>query len=231
MNNIKFLIQKQKELEEIESFDKNKNELLARNFQSLSPQEQELFMLNNCRLVFKMASHYSYQNSVLQEELISSGILGLQKAIMSFDMNKNVSFSAYASICIRNEMFLFLRVNRKYQSNIELDSPPMSTNVEHLTKLDTIQLLLGLVETENNIINEIYEQDLLSEILCMIYELPEKDFYILMHSYGIGEYTKLNQEYIANKLSLSQAHVSRKRKSIVKKLRKELIKKHCLYQE
>lgn len=223
MNNADFLMQKKRELEGTNTeFDKNKNEELAKNFHSLSSLEQELFLLNNCRLVFKEASRYAQANSNLQEDLISSGIVGLQKAIMSFDKSKKILFGTYATVCIRNEMFMFLRKKRKYQSDMELDAPIIDDDSENLTRLDCLQFLLGMVETEEDIIDNIYEQDILQQIFLIIDSLSEKDYFILMHSYGIGEFEKMKQLDIATELSISQAHVSRRRNSIVKKLRKQL---------
>lgn len=187
MNNADFLMRKKRELEgETKEFDKKQNEELARNFNSLSPVEQELFLLNNCRLVFSEAGKYSNGNANLQEDLISSGIVGLQKAIMNYDKDKQVLFGTYATVCIRNEMFMFLRKKQQHQSDIELDAPILDNNVDNLTRLDCLQFLLGMIETDGDIIDNIYQQEILQNIFLMIDDLSERDYFILMHSYGIG---------------------------------------------
>ena len=46
------------------------------------------------------------------DDLRSIGIVGLIKAIDTFDVNKNIKFTSYASKCIVNEILMFLRKNK-----------------------------------------------------------------------------------------------------------------------
>lgn len=58
-------------------------------------------ILHNLRLVAHIAKKY---NSIQrdQEELISIGIVGLIKAILSYDNEKSIRLATYASRCIEN---------------------------------------------------------------------------------------------------------------------------------
>ena len=56
-------------------------------------------------------------------ELISIGNIGLIKAIKSFNEEKNVQFSTYASKCISNEILMFLRKLKKNKYVDSLDRP------------------------------------------------------------------------------------------------------------
>jgi RNA polymerase sigma factor for flagellar operon FliA len=56
-----------------------------------------------CRLALRLPSHIS------QEDLISSGIIGLIDAIQKFDQNKNINFKTYAEFRIRGAMLDELR--------------------------------------------------------------------------------------------------------------------------
>jgi len=56
-----------------------------------------------CRLALRLPSHVS------QEDLISSGIIGLIDAIQKFDLSKNINFKTYAEFRIRGAMLDELR--------------------------------------------------------------------------------------------------------------------------
>jgi RNA polymerase sigma factor for flagellar operon FliA len=56
-----------------------------------------------CRLALRLPSHIS------QEDLISSGIIGLIDAIQKFDLSKNINFKTYAEFRIRGAMLDELR--------------------------------------------------------------------------------------------------------------------------
>jgi RNA polymerase sigma factor FliA len=56
-----------------------------------------------CRLALRLPSHIS------QEDLISSGIIGLIDAIQKFDLSKNINFKTYAEFRIKGAMLDELR--------------------------------------------------------------------------------------------------------------------------
>ena len=56
---------------------------------------------HNLRLVAHIIKKY-YQNCGGQEDLVSIGTIGLIKAIDTFDVQKNIKLSSYASRCIEN---------------------------------------------------------------------------------------------------------------------------------
>lgn len=56
---------------------------------------------HNLRLVAHIIKKY-YGTQSEQDDLVSIGTIGLIKAINTFDMNKNIRLSSYASRCIEN---------------------------------------------------------------------------------------------------------------------------------
>lgn len=79
-------------------------------------------ILHNLRLVAHIAKKYiSLQRD--QEELISIGIVGLIKAILSYDNEKSIRLATYASRCIENEILMSLRFAKKFQNDISLHEP------------------------------------------------------------------------------------------------------------
>ena len=58
---------------------------------------------HNLRLVVYISKRFE-NTGINIEDLISIGTIGLIKAVDSFDINKNIKFSSYASKCIENEV-------------------------------------------------------------------------------------------------------------------------------
>lgn len=52
------------------------------------------------------------------EDLFQEGSVGLIKAIRTFDESKKINFSSYATICIRNEIRLYIMRNRFQGVNV-----------------------------------------------------------------------------------------------------------------
>lgn len=63
----------------------------------------------NVGLVYKVFNERFQQYRRYEDDLIQEGMIGLWKACQSFDESRGVAFSAYAFVCIRNEMGCYLR--------------------------------------------------------------------------------------------------------------------------
>ena len=64
---------------------------------------------HNLRLVVYIAKKFD-NTGISVEDLISIGTIGLIKAINTFNPEKNIKLSTYASRCIENEILMFLRI-------------------------------------------------------------------------------------------------------------------------
>lgn len=75
-----------------------------------------------------------------KQDLVSIGILGLIKAIETFNIEKNIEFNTYAIKCIDNEILMFIRKNKKHNLIISLDRniTPEQSEEQVLTIEDTI---------------------------------------------------------------------------------------------
>lgn len=75
---------------------------------------KEVLIERNLRLVAHIAKKYQ-TSDVEMEDLISIGTVGLIKAVMSFDRNKNSKLGTYSARCIENailsQMRLWFRIN------------------------------------------------------------------------------------------------------------------------
>lgn len=137
-----------------------------------------------------------------KEELFQVGLIGLIKAVDTFDIDKGFSFSTYAKKCIMNEISMYFRKNNKDENHLN--------DLNDLNDFSDIDLEENYIEQEEKII-----------ILKMIKDLPEREREIILMYFGF--YGKLyTQLEIANKFGIGQSYVSRLIKSIIVKFRKEI---------
>ena len=105
--------------------------------ESLSPEEERKYVKemeegnedarnilieHNLRLVAHVCKKYSNTN-IDQDDLISIGSIGLIKGINSYDPKKSIKLSTYISKCIDNEILMYLRANKKLNSEVYLEDP------------------------------------------------------------------------------------------------------------
>ena len=74
---------------------------------------------HNLRLVAHIAKKYQAPEYDT-EDLISIGIIGLIKAVMTFDSDKNSRLATYAARCIENELLMMLRSRKKLTREISM---------------------------------------------------------------------------------------------------------------
>lgn len=88
------------------------------------------------REIFSNGSHF-----IAQDDIISSGLLGLVKAANTFDSERGTKFSTYAALCIQNEMLMYMRkVRRYFGKEISLEEPVSTDETGMvLTIADTIE--------------------------------------------------------------------------------------------
>ncbi len=90
----------------------------------LSDENRDL-VVNNQKLVYLVIQRNLgiAPNSPNYEDIVSIGTIGLAKAVVTYDPSKGITFSSYATKCIRNEIFMYFRRERKYEEAISLDQP------------------------------------------------------------------------------------------------------------
>ena len=82
----------------------------------------ERLIEHNLRLVAYIAR--KFENSSLEyEDLISTGAIGLIKAVKTFKIDKNIRLATYASRCIENEILMQIRKTSKIKNDLSLDKP------------------------------------------------------------------------------------------------------------
>lgn len=168
-------------------------------------------VLKNMKLIYQIVKNLGIRRSDLDyEDIVSIGVIGLIKAVNTFDKTKKFEFSTYASRCIKNEIFMSYRANKKWNKNISMYSPIFKEENNEILLMDVIE------NKDKDVLDEIINKEKLNKVMSIILNyLQAKERTIMF--YNIGKKTQLE---IAENLGLSQSYVSRKITEIKKQIRK-----------
>ena len=169
---------------------------------------------HNLRLVAHIIKKY-YGTNDEQDDLVSIGTIGLIKAINTFNPEKNIKLSSYASRCIENEILMHFRSAKKSAQDISL-------NETIDTDKDGNQLtLLDIMAVDDDILDNL-DMKLNSKKLGQFIreELTNREKEIIILRYGLNGKKPLTQKTIADRMNISRSYVSRIETKALKKLRK-----------
>lgn len=176
-------------------------------------QAKQELVLHNLRLVAHIAKKYSHPRRE-QEELLSTGIVGLMKAVLSYDAKKSIRLATYASRCIENEILMSLRAAKKYRNDVSLYEPIGADRDGNEI------IMLDVIDSEVPDFAESLDLSLNSrKALEAVIELSERERTVILFRYGLCGRDVLTQQEIAEKLGLSRSYVSRIETKALKKLR------------
>ena len=169
---------------------------------------------HNLRLVAHIIKKY-YQNTSSQDDLVSIGTIGLIKAINTYDRNKNIKLSSYASRCIENEILMHFRNIRKSSQDISLnDTIDTDKDGNPLTLMD-------IMADESNIDDDIDTKMNLQVLQQYIDStLTDREREIIIYRYGLMGVDPLPQRELAKRLNISRSYISRIEKKALEKLRR-----------
>lgn len=161
----------------------------------LNSQKQKDLVINNLGLVHYFVRKLSILPSDY-EDLVSIGTIGLIKAAATFNESKNILFATYASRCIQNEIFMYLKKENSHSNNVSLNSPISDKDLS----------LIDVIESEDEAFTDMIENNIIFEkcISIILNFLSPRDKLIML--YRISD---ISQSDIAEILNLSQSYVSR----------------------
>lgn len=151
---------------------------------------------NNINLVYYIANKLFKSNNIPRNEeddILSEGSIGLVKAAKSYDSNKGVKFSTYASKCIQLQMLYYIRRVKRHWYLPSLDD-----------KISN-ELVLGdmILDNSIDIVESLIETDYNNLLTIEIKKLPER-YRIVMENVLNGR----TQSEIAKDLGVSRSRVS-----------------------
>ncbi len=177
-------------------------------------EAKHILIERNLRLVAHVMKKYQYLDEDM-EDLISIGTIGLIKAIVTFNPNKNSRLGTYAARCIENEILMMLRSKKKTSKEVSLYEP-IGTDREG----NQIQLYDIIESTENDAHTMIALKDDIQTLYSKLESvLSPRERLVLKMRYGLYGEEEYTQREIAKQLGISRSYVSRIEKSAIEKLR------------
>lgn len=180
---------------------------------------REVLINHNLRLVAHIVKKYS--NSLEADDLISVGTIGLIKAVDSFDENKGVLLSTYASRCIENEILMLIRANKKHKETVSLNSV-LSPKADS----DDMELTNFIPDDDEEEVFRHIEMGCLMQdvVVAMKKYLSPMECEIIKYRYGICGYDLKTQKEVAEIFNISRSYISRIESKCIKILQKNLSK-------
>lgn len=175
---------------------------------------RQKLILHNLRLVSHIVKKY-YATAPDSEDLVSIGIIGLVKAVDTFKIESGTRFSTYATICIRNEILMHFRAQKKKNGEISINETiDVDRDGNPLTYMDVIS-------TSEDLGEEFDKKTQSERALRLIkHTLDERERQIITMRYGLFGLSKnYTQNEVAEKLNISRSYVSRIEKGALEKLR------------
>ncbi len=177
---------------------------------------RNLLIEHNLRLVAHVAKKYQAPEHDT-DDLISIGIIGLIKAVMTFDSEKNSRLATYAARCIENELLMMLRSRKKLTREVSMyekigtDQEGRELQIMDVLESEPVDIVENL-ETQKNI--EHLQR-------CLADVLDERELQVICERYGLCGRKERTQREIAASLGISRSYVSRIEKKSLEKLREE----------
>ena len=189
-------------------------------YRSGDEDAKNILIEKNLRLVAHIVKKYNNSGRDI-DELIAIGIVGLVKAVNTFDADKGNRIVTYAARCIENELLMMLRSERKLTREVSLYDP-IGTDKEG----NEINLL-DIIESQET---DVVEQMTLDSNIRQLYEnidgvLTGREKEIISLRYGLAGDNPVTQREIADMMGISRSYVSRIEKKALEKLKTEFDKK------
>ncbi|MGI5956175.1 MAG: RNA polymerase sporulation sigma factor SigK [Coprococcus sp.] len=188
-----------------------------RQYQNGDMHARDILIERNLRLVAHIVK--KYMNSGKEtDEMISVGIVGLVKAVNTYNFEKGSRLATYAARCIDNELLMLMRGDRKLSREVSLYDP-IGTDKEG----NEITLLSILEQEDEDIIDQLDKKQSLrklSKILSKV--LTPREYFVVIRRYGLYGHHETTQRELAEQLNISRSYVSRIEKKALEKLRFQL---------
>lgn len=191
--------------------EKETNKLIDKMHQG-DQEARNKIIEHNLRLVIYVVAKSFIHVDYDKKDLVSLGILGLIKAVNSYNLNKKTAFATYARSCISNEILMFLRKLKREKNIGSLDQ------VINYDKDGNALTLKDIIKDDYDFTEEYIKIKSYEDIRNIVIKLPSRDRTIVEMYYGFNENNTYEQSEIAEKLGVTQSYISRLLKKIVKKL-------------
>ena len=183
----------------------SKQEALQLWSTTTSEYAKEQMVLANYGIVFSVMQNLGVP--VNDEDMFQTGIIGLLKAINTFDSSKGYKFSTYAFPIVRNELLMaFRKSKRSVMAAFSLDD---NADIGNGESVPYAEMIADGKDYEENVVNSMLAQQIFERL-----ESREK------HIFTMFFVESRTQSEISKALGISQSYVSRIISSMGKMKRK-----------
>ncbi|MEA4853536.1 MAG: sigma-70 family RNA polymerase sigma factor [Christensenella sp.] len=150
------------------------------------------------------------------EDLASVGSIGLIKAVYSFDLSQNVRFVTYASVCIKNEMLVYLRNNIHSASEVSFEE-------KFLTESEDGALCFSkAMEGGDEAWDYVERKETCKMIEKILGELTARQREIMDLRFGFSDKIERTQKEVARKIGVTQSYISKVERKVMCIMRKKI---------
>ena len=188
-----------------------------RNYQNGDMHARDILIERNLRLVAHIVKKYIHSGKET-DELISIGIIGLVKAVNTYNFDKGSRLATYAARCIDNELLMLMRGDKKRSREVSLYDP-IGTDKEG----NEITLLSIIEHNNEDVVEQLARKQSLQKLSKIISEvLTPREYFVVIRRYGLFGHSESTQRELASQLNISRSYVSRIEKKALEKLRHHL---------
>lgn len=176
-------------------------------------EARRILIERNLRLVAHVAKKYQSPSQEL-DDLISTGAIGLIKAVDSFNHEKGSRLATYAVRCIDNELLMMFRSRKKISREVSIYEP-IGTDKEG----NEISLLDIIEHEQTDVVERMELEERLKVLPRYVREcLTKREQQIIFMRYGLLDGHEMTQREIGERLSISRSYVSRIEKKALHKM-------------
>ena len=188
-----------------------------RQYQNGDMHARDILIERNLRLVAHIVKKYIHSGKET-DELISIGIIGLVKAVNTYNFDKGSRLATYAARCIDNELLMLMRGDKKRSREVSLYDP-IGTDKEG----NEITLLSINEHNNEDVVEQLARKQSLQKLSKIISEvLTPREYFVVIRRYGLFGHSESTQRELASQLNISRSYVSRIEKKALEKLRHHL---------
>ena len=188
-----------------------------RQYQNGDMHARDILIERNLRLVAHIVKKYIHSGKET-DELISIGIIGLVKAVNTYNFDKGSRLATYAARCIDNELLMLMRGDKKRSREVSLYDP-LGTDKEG----NEITLLSIIEHNNEDVVEQLARKQSLQKLSKIISEvLTPREYFVVIRRYGLFGHSESTQRELASQLNISRSYVSRIEKKALEKLRHHL---------
>ena len=161
-----------------------------RQYQNGDMHARDILIERNLRLVAHIVKKYIHSGKET-DELISIGIIGLVKAVNTYNFDKGSRLATYAARCIDNELLMLMRGDKKRSREVSLYDP-IGTDKEG----NEITLLSIIEHNNEDVVEQLARKQSLQKLSKIISEvLTPREYFVVIRRYGLFGQPRLQRHF------------------------------------